>query len=52
MVNSMPVDTNKKIFFILVSPQSVRRGQRLNALKSEVRSANLELTEGTGVLTG
>jgi hypothetical protein len=42
VVNRMPVDINRKALFILVSPQSVRRGRRLNVLKSGVLSSNLE----------
>ena len=42
LVNRMPVDTNKKTFFIIVSPQRVRLGRGLDVVESEVLSANLE----------
>jgi hypothetical protein len=42
MVNRMPVETNKKTFFIIVSLQRVRLGRGLNVVEFGVLSANLE----------
>src|SRR5439155_1489385 len=42
IVNSMPVDTNKRTLVILVSSQTVRRLSKAQCFKFEVLCANLE----------